>query len=82
MSTFSLNPPAPRKPWFTRIPLISQIGRELASGNTGTVLAFLVIVLTVLALAIRTWGLVVLGLTALACVPVIFVLLIAITVGK
>lgn len=82
MSTLTLNPPTPRKAWYGRIPILSPIGRELAKGDTETVLSFLVILLTVLVLAVRTWGLVALGLTALACVPVVFVLLIAITVGK
>lgn len=82
MPTLTLALPARRKPWYARIPLISPIGRELAKGDTETVLSFLVILLTVLVLAIRTWGLVALGLTALACVPVVFVLLIAVTVGK
>jgi hypothetical protein len=41
----------------------------------------LVILLTVLVLAVKTWGLVALALTALAAVPVMFVLLIALTQG-
>ena len=35
-----------------------------------------------LALAVKTWGLVALGLTALAAVPVMFVVLILLTLGK
>ena len=35
-----------------------------------------------LALAVKTWGLVALGLTALASVPVMFVVLILLTLGK
>ncbi|MCR9149928.1 MAG: hypothetical protein NXH83_07120 [Rhodobacteraceae bacterium] len=34
------------------------------------------------ALAVKTWGLVALGLTALATVPVMFVVLILLTLGK
>ncbi len=82
MSTLTLNPPAARRRWYARLPLISRIGRELATGETETVLSFLVILLTILVLAIRTWGLVALGLTAVAAVPVVFVLLIWLTVGK
>ena len=41
----------------------------------------LTILLTVVVLAVNTWGLVALTMTALAMVPVIFVLLIAITQG-
>lgn len=36
----------------------------------------LVILLTALVMAVKTWGLVALTLTALACVPVIFALLV------
>lgn len=87
MSTLSLNPPvsgaaAARRPWYGRIPFVSRIGRELASGEPETLIAFLVILVTVLVLAVRTWGLVALGLTALAMVPVVFVLLITISLGK
>jgi hypothetical protein len=41
----------------------------------------LVILLTILILAVKTWGLVALTLTAVAMVPVMFVLLICITQG-
>ena len=41
----------------------------------------LVILLTVLVAAVKTWGLVALALTALAAVPAMFVLLIAIPQG-
>ena len=48
------------------------------------VLAVAVVLLAVagLALAIKTWGLVALGLTALATVPVMFVVLILLTLGR
>jgi hypothetical protein len=39
-------------------------------------------VLSLLAIATMTWGLPVLGLAALAMVPVMFVVLILLTVGK
>lgn len=81
MTILTLDPNTDCRPRYGRIPLISRIGRELATGDTATVLAFLVILLTVLVMAIRTWGLVALGLTALAAVPVVFILLIAITLG-
>mgnify|MGYP005846641609 CR=1 FL=1 len=51
-------------------------------GPLALVLLVLVLALTGLALAVKTWGLVALGLTALAMVPVIFAMLILITVGK
>jgi len=44
--------------------------------------AVLLLAVVGLALAVKTWGLVALGLTALATVPVIFSVLILITVGK
>jgi len=44
--------------------------------------AVLLLAVVGLALAVKTWGLVALGLTALATVPVIFTVLILITVGK
>ena len=55
-----------------------------ASSVSITVLFFAIIALVVvaLALAVKTWGLVALGLTALACVPVMFAVLLLITVGK
>lgn len=40
------------------------------------------LLLGALIFAVKTWGLVALGLTALAAVPVVFALLIALTVGK
>ena len=42
----------------------------------------LVAALALIALAVKTWGLVALGLAALATVPVIFAVLLLITVGK
>lgn len=45
-------------------------------------LAVIALAVAGLALAIKTWGLVALGLAALATVPVIFTVLILITIGK
>lgn len=45
------------------------------------VLAIIALALVVLALAVWTWGLVALTMTALLAVPVVFVLLIRITLG-
>jgi hypothetical protein len=72
----------PGRPWFYSIPVFGWIARDLAEGTPDTIWYFLVILLTLLILAVKTWGLVALGLTALATVPVIFVVLILITVGK
>ena len=55
-----------------------------ASSVSITVFFFAIVALLVvaLALAVKTWGLVALGLTALACVPVMFAVLLLITVDK
>ncbi len=51
-------------------------------GRLGPMLILIVILLALLALAVKTWGLVALGLTAIATVPVVFLLLFLITIGK
>ena len=62
------------------IPVFGWIARDIARSSDPIWYA-LVILLTVLVLAVKTWGLVALALTALGAVPVMFVLLIAITRG-
>ena len=62
------------------VPVFGWIARDIARGPDNIWYA-LVILLTALVLAVKTWGLVALALSALAAVPVIFVLLIAITRG-
>jgi hypothetical protein len=73
---------APRLHWAYSIPVLGWIARDLAYGAQDNIYYFLVIVVTALVLAVKTWGLVALSLTALATVPVIFTVLILITVGK
>ena len=51
-------------------------------GRLGPMLILIVILLALLVLAVNTWGLVALGLTAIASVPVVFLLLFLITIGK
>ncbi len=51
-------------------------------GRLGPMLILIVILLALLVLAVKTWGLVALGLTAIATVPVVFLLLFLITIGK
>jgi hypothetical protein len=53
------------------LPFLGQIARDIAKDKDSIYYA----------LAVNTWGLVALTMTALAMVPVIFVLLIAITQG-
>ncbi|GAB4389542.1 hypothetical protein [Albidovulum sp.] len=71
-----------RLPWYYAIPVLGWMARDLVHGSRDNLLYFLVICLTALVLAVKTWGLVALSLTALATVPVIFAVLIAITLGK
>lgn len=74
--------PAPASHPLYRLPILGWIARDLARDFHGNIWYAVVIVLTAIVLAVKTWGLVALGLTALALVPVIFTLLILITVGK
>ncbi len=69
MSTFT---GLSRAPWYFRIPLFGWVARDLVHGGRENILYFLVILVTLLVMAVKTWGLVALGLTALATVPVIF----------
>ena len=62
------------------VPVSGWIARDIACGPDNIRYA-LVILLTVLVPAVKTWGLVALALTALAAVPVMFVLLIEIAQG-
>ncbi|OYX45326.1 MAG: hypothetical protein B7Z02_01810 [Rhodobacterales bacterium 32-67-9] len=73
---------APRLAWYYSIPVFGWIARDLVHGTRDNILYFLVILVTLMVLAVKTWGLVALGLTALATVPVIFATLILITIGK
>lgn len=68
--------------WFYSVPILGWIARDIAHGPEDTIWYALIIALTVLVVAIKTWGLVALGLTALASVPLVFLALILITVGK
>ena len=69
-------------PWYYSIPLFGWIARDLVHGTPDNLLYFLVIVVTLLVLAVKAWGLVALTMVALAAVPVCFALLILISVGK
>lgn len=62
------------------IPILGWIARDIAEDPDSLWYA-LVILLTVFVLAIKAWGIMALSLAALATVPVIFVLLILITLG-
>lgn len=73
---------APARAWFYSVPVAGWIARDIVHGDADNIWYFLVICLTALVLAVKTWGLVALGLTALAAVPVVFTLLLLITVGR
>lgn len=77
----TLAPARPRR-WFFHFPVLGWIARDLAHGDEDTIWYALTILVTVLVLAIKSWGLVALAMAALAMVPVMFVVLILITVGK
>lgn len=79
-----MTPLAPARPrhWFYHIPVLGWIARDLAHGPEDTIWYALTILVTLLVLAVKSWGLVALAMTALAMVPVVFVTLILITVGK
>jgi hypothetical protein len=68
--------------WFYRVPVAGWIARDLAEGDDDTIWYALVILLTALVLACTAWGLAAIAMAALAMVPVIFVLLLLITVGR
>lgn len=64
-----------------RLPILGWFARDLARDFHGNIYYFLLIVVTALVLAVKTWGLVALGLTAVCLTPVIFVVLLTLTVG-
>lgn len=62
-----------------RIPLFRSIAADIGR-DSNLIFYLLVIALTVLVLAMKTWGLVALVMAALVSVPVIFILLVWITI--
>ena len=69
-------------PWYYSVPLFGWIARDLVYGTRDNILYFLVIVVTLVVLAMKAWGLVALAMVALAMVPVMFGILILISLGK
>lgn len=61
-------------------PIVGTIARDIAKGHENIYYA-LVILLTLVVLGVQTWGVVALAMTALAMVPVMFLVLILITRG-
>lgn len=63
-----------------RLPLIGFIARDIAR-DINVIFYMLTIVVTLVTLAVMQWGVVALAMVALAMVPVMFCILIAITRG-
>ena len=61
-----------------KVPVVGRVIREVER-EVDTVYYLIVILLTAMVLAIMTWGLAALVVTAVALVPVMFILLICIT---
>mgnify|MGYP001271241571 CR=1 FL=1 len=72
---------APRH-WFYAIPLLGWIARDIAHGDEDNIYYALVILLTALVLVFKTWGLAGITMVCLAAVPLVFLALILITLGK
>ena len=83
MTTQSFETFTPRRSTLSRLvrslPVVGRVVREVER-EIDTIYYLVVIALTALVLAIQAWGLPALVLTAVALVPVIFVLLIWVTV--
>ncbi|WP_010142255.1 hypothetical protein [Oceanicola sp. S124] len=71
---------APRR-LYHYIPVLGWILRDLERDFFGHIGYAALIAVTAMVLAVKTWGLVALGLTALALVPVVFIVLILLTRG-
>lgn len=72
----------PARSGLYRVPVLGWIAHDLSHGDDDTIWYALTILLTVLVLVFKAWGLVGITMIALAMVPVIFTLLILITLGR
>lgn len=61
---------------------VAHAAHDAAESRYGWLYALVALFVAGMALAVKTWGLVALGLTAVAFVPVMMLILIAITLGK
>lgn len=73
MSDTTQTPPLTHK-----LPFVGDLFRDFH----GNIYYFLLIVLTALVLAVNTWGLVALAMTGVIMTPIMFTVLMLITVGK
>lgn len=78
MTTAPLSTPGPMGRAVRAVPVIGRVIRDIER-EIDTVYYLLVILVTALVLAIQLWGLPALVLAALAFVPVMFVLMVYIT---
>jgi hypothetical protein len=80
-----MNTTTKRAPLAMRIllatPILGQIARDIQK-DINSIYYALVILVTLVVLAVKAWGVVALAMTALAFVPVMLITLIAITLGK
>lgn len=65
---------------FAALPILGFIARDIAR-DVNVIFYLLTILLTLVVLAVKTWGIVALSMAALALVPVVFVTLVLITRG-
>ncbi|MGV8987097.1 MAG: hypothetical protein ACOH2H_12530 [Cypionkella sp.] len=65
---------------YYALPIVGPVTRAIEK-DINLIWYVLVILLTVLVLAVKTWGLVALTMAALAMVPVMLLIIIAISVG-
>ena len=82
MTDLALSRPARPRPLIFRVPLLGRVARELADGPDDTIWYALMIPLTAVVLAVKAWGLPALAMIALALVPLMFVILLLITLGR
>lgn len=75
MTLATTNAPSPLGRIARAIPVVGQVIRDIER-DTNSIFYLLVIFVTAVVLAVQTWGLPALVLTALALVPVMFVLLV------
>lgn len=68
--------------WYEYIPFLGWMARDIRRNGIENFYYGLVMIVTLLVIAVKTWGLVALGLTAVMTVPFIFVCLILLTVGR
>ncbi|MDP3339530.1 hypothetical protein [Frigidibacter sp.] len=67
--------------WYFHIPIFGWIARDLSRDFEGNIWFAIILLISLVGIAVLTWGLPALGLIAVASVPVVFVVLIMITLG-